>query len=114
VDHYRKTRKETELDPDMPAPKPLIDPAQQEQETALLHRALQQMPEEKKEILILARFQELKYDEIARLIGCEVATVRVRVHRALQELRQVFRQLESGAAGSTAGKQIPRRLGHEM
>src|SRR5438045_5886173 len=97
----------------MPAPKPLIDPAQQEQETALLHRALQQMPEEKKEILILARFQELKYDEIARLIGCEVATVRVRVHRALQELRQVFRQLESGA-GPAAGKQIPRRLGHEM
>src|SRR5438045_163258 len=73
-----------------------------------------QVPDEKKEILILARFQELKYDEIARLIGCEVATVRVRVHRALQELRQVFRQLESGAAGSTAGKQIPRRLGHEM
>jgi Sigma-70, region 4 len=56
----------------------------------------------------------LKYDEIARLIGCEVATVRVRVHRALQELRQVFRQLESGG-GPIAGKSIsPRRLGHEV
>jgi RNA polymerase sigma factor (sigma-70 family) len=114
VDHFRKTRKETELDPDMPAPKPKVDPAQQEQETELLQRALQQMPEEKKEILILARFQELKYDEIARLIGCEVATVRVRVHRALQELRQIFRQLESGG-GPIAGKPIsPRRLGHEV
>jgi RNA polymerase sigma-70 factor (ECF subfamily) len=119
VDHYRKTRPQSELDPETPAPAPSVDPAQQQEETMLLHRALMQMPEEKKEILILARFQELKYDEIARLIGCEVATVRVRVHRAVQELRQIFRQLESGSAGgnsaSAAGKHIPpRRLGHEV
>ena len=119
VDHFRKTRPQTELDPEMAAPPSPFDPAQRQQESTLLHQALTQMPEEKKEILILARFQELKYDEIARLIGCEVATVRVRVHRALQELRQIFRQLESGVGGSknssTAGKRIPpRRLGHEM
>ena len=68
--------------------------AQQKQETELLYRALQQMPEEKKEVLVLSRFQGLKYEEIAQLLGCEVGTVKTRVHRALQELRRLF---EKGA-----------------
>src|ERR1700736_4311762 len=58
VDHLRKTRPQTELDPEMPAPLPHTDAAQQEQETRLLHQALMSLPEEKREILILARFQE--------------------------------------------------------
>jgi RNA polymerase sigma-70 factor (ECF subfamily) len=55
------------------------------------------LPEDKRELLVLSRFQELKYDEIARLLGCEVGAIKVRIHRALQQLRQVFLQLESGA-----------------
>jgi len=46
--------------------------------------------------LILSRFQDLKYDEIAQLLGCEVGTVKTRVHRALQDLRQIFQLLEGG------------------
>jgi DNA-directed RNA polymerase specialized sigma24 family protein len=62
-----------------------------------LSDALMHLPEDKRELLVLSRFQELKYDEIARLLGCEVGAVKVRVHRALQQLRQIFLQLESGA-----------------
>ena len=69
------------------------DSAQQKQEAELLHRALLELSEEKREVLVLSRFQELKYEEIARLMGCEVNTVKVRVHRALQELRQIFQRL---------------------
>jgi len=72
------------------------DSAQQEQEVELLRRALQQLPEEKREILLLCRFQELKYEEIAALLGCELNTVRTRVHRALQDLRKAFHQLARG------------------
>jgi RNA polymerase sigma factor (sigma-70 family) len=103
VDHHRKTRPQTELDPEMAAPLPKTDPAQREQETALLRRALMYLPEEKREILILARFQELKYEEIASLVGCELPTVRVRVHRALQELREIYHRLERGGVQNTAG-----------
>jgi RNA polymerase sigma-70 factor (ECF subfamily) len=119
VDHLRKTRPQTELDPEMPSPLPQTDAAQQEQETRLLHRALMSLPEEKREILILARFQELKYDEIARLVGCELITVRVRVHRALQELREAFHQLERGggmnkAAAARSGRIPSGRVGNEV
>jgi RNA polymerase sigma-70 factor (ECF subfamily) len=74
---------------------PYADHVQQEQEAALLHRALMQLPEEKREILLLSRFQELKYDEIAQMLGCETGTVKVRVFRALKDLKTVFQQLEN-------------------
>jgi RNA polymerase sigma factor (sigma-70 family) len=98
LDHVRKTKPEGPLASEPIAPSPSSDPAQQKQEALLLQRALMQLPEDKREILILNRFQELKYVEIARLMGCEVGAVKVRVHRALQQLREAFRQLERGAA----------------
>src|SRR5271156_7155638 len=119
VDHYRKTPRHITFEPEMVPPVMPKDSAQQSQEVELLHRALMQMPEEKREILVLSRFQELKYDEIARLLGCELGTVKTRIHRAIQELRQVFRQLESGViaknSDSAGPKSIPpRRAGNEM
>jgi RNA polymerase sigma factor (sigma-70 family) len=119
LDHARKTRPETSFDPETPSPVSPSDPAQQKQEAKLLQRALMQLPEDKREILILSRFQELKYDEIARLIGCEVGAVKVRVHRALQQLRQIFHQLERGVAPNesdrAAGERIPPRgVGNEV
>jgi RNA polymerase sigma-70 factor (ECF subfamily) len=90
VDSFRKRRPEVSLEPEVePAIVP-VDSAEQRQEIQLLYQALLRMPEEKKEVLILSRFQGLKYEEIAQLLGCEVNTVKTRVHRALQELREVF------------------------
>jgi RNA polymerase sigma factor (sigma-70 family) len=97
MDYYRKTPRHETFEPEMIPPVAPHDSAQQEQEGALLHRALMQLSEERREVLILARFQELKYAEIARVVGCELNTVKTRVHRALQDLREAFRELERGA-----------------
>jgi RNA polymerase sigma factor (sigma-70 family) len=98
VDQLRRRRPETSWEPELsPAILP-TDTAQQAQETALLQRALMSIPEEKREVLVLSRFQDLKYEEIAQLMGCEVGTIKTRVHRALQELREIFFQLQSGKA----------------
>jgi RNA polymerase sigma factor (sigma-70 family) len=119
VDHYRKTPRHITFEPEMVPPVMPKDSAQQSEETELLHRALMQMPEEKREILVLSRFQELRYEEIARLLGCELGTVKTRIHRAIQELRQTFKQLERGLAPREAGPAVvktipPRRAGNEM
>jgi RNA polymerase sigma factor (sigma-70 family) len=98
LDYARKARPEARLAAEPIAPAPTTDSAQQKQEALLLQRALMLLPEDKREILILSRFQELKYEEIARLMSCEVGAVKVRVHRALQQLREIFRELERGAA----------------
>jgi len=42
---------------------------------------------------VLSRFQNLKYSEIAEILGCEVGAVKVRVFRAIRELGEIFGEL---------------------
>ena len=67
---------------------------QQHEELALLSIALRRLPEEKREVLLLSRYQEKKYKEIGIILGCSEATVKVKVFRALHELRIIYKQLE--------------------
>lgn len=95
VDNMRKQRPQVEIEDSLlPVVMP-ADRAQQTQETALLHKALMMLPEEKREILVLSRFQELKYEEIAKLLGCQPNAVKVKVFRALKDLREAYQQLEA-------------------
>jgi RNA polymerase sigma-70 factor (ECF subfamily) len=69
------------------------------QDVRLLRRAMDKLPADKRELLILARYQELKYEEIAQILGCEVGTVKVRVFRAVKALGQIYQEL-SGVKAS--------------
>lgn len=63
------------------------------QEIRLLRRALDRLPEDKREVLVLSRFQNLKYEEIAHVLGCEVGAVKVRVYRATKALGEIYFEL---------------------
>lgn len=63
------------------------------QEAVLIRRALEQLPEDKRQVLILSRYQNLKYEEIARIMGVEVNTVKVRVYRAVRALGEIYSEL---------------------
>jgi RNA polymerase sigma factor (sigma-70 family) len=63
------------------------------QDAIFLKEALQQLPDGKREVLVLSRFHNLRYEEIATILQCEVGTVKVRVYRALKELREKFCEL---------------------
>ena len=63
------------------------------QDSTFLREALQKLSEDKREVLVLSRFQNLRYQEIALILKCEVGTVKVRVYRALKELREKFCEL---------------------
>ena len=67
---------------------------QHEEEQELLAIAMSRLPEEKREVLLLSKYQEKKYAEIAELLGCTESTVKVKVFRALQELKTIYHQLE--------------------
>src|SRR3981189_3564656 len=69
IDHFRKTRPQVPFEPEMAPTVSPGDPAQQRQESELLHKALMGLPEEKRELLVLCRFQELPYEDVARLGG---------------------------------------------
>jgi RNA polymerase sigma-70 factor (ECF subfamily) len=63
------------------------------QEVALLKDALATLPIELREVLVLSRFHDLKYEEIAKVLDCSVGAVKMRVFRAMQELRDAFMKL---------------------
>jgi len=68
-------------------------PYDQEQEYQL-KRALDQLPQEYREVILLSRYEELKYDEIAEILQISVSLVKVRVHRGLKILREIYFQME--------------------
>ena len=67
--------------------------AAKNQDLVLLRRALERLPADKREVLVLSRFQNMKYDEIASILDCEVGTVKVRVFRAMRALEAAYHAL---------------------
>ncbi len=98
ADHYRKQGRETELTEESQEMLPSAQAAvsetlEEEQQAALLRAALDRLPASKREVLVMSRFQDLRYHEIARALGVAEGTVKVRVHRAMKDLREQFLQL---------------------
>ena len=62
-------------------------------DTARLHAAMAALDPDQRELLVLARFQRLKHEEIARLFDISVGAVKVRVHRAFKQLRDSYLRL---------------------
>ncbi len=56
----------------------------------LLEEALRRLPDPNREILILSRYQGLKYSEIAELLDCSVESIKTRIHRAIKQLRAIY------------------------
>jgi RNA polymerase sigma-70 factor (ECF subfamily) len=70
---------------------------QQQQETDLLQYALTKLSSDNREVLILSRFQELKYEEIARILNTTEGAVKVRIHRAMTALKNIYLRIENGS-----------------
>lgn len=70
---------------------PLSDePIKKKQELWALEKAMAGLSAENRELLILSRYQELRYHEIARILEISEGAVKVRMHRALQQLKANF------------------------
>ncbi len=67
-------------------------------EAKALQNAMANLSPESREILVLSRFQELKYFEIAQILDISVGAVKVRIHRAIAQLKTLYLQLESKIA----------------
>ena len=67
---------------------------QQDEELGLLSLALDKLPEDKREIILLSKYHDKKYREIGEILGCTEGAVKVKVFRAMQELKEVYWKLE--------------------
>lgn len=60
----------------------------------LLHRSLAMLNDEQRELLVLTRFQHMKYEDVAAIMDTTVANIKVKVHRAILKLREHYFELE--------------------
>jgi len=67
----------------------------QKDDISVLRRAMHLLPPEKREILVLSKFKEMKFSEVGEILGCSEGTAKVKAHRALKDLRTIFLQLET-------------------
>jgi len=55
-----------------------------------LDKAIARLRPEQKEIIVLSRFQGLKYEEISAIQNVSVPAIKVQMHRAIKQLRQFY------------------------
>lgn len=64
----------------------------------LLRKSLKELSADKREIIVLSRYEGLQYKEIADILDCSENAVKVKAHRALKELKVIYSQLEKNQA----------------
>jgi len=60
----------------------------------LLNQALNRLSVEDKELILMSRFQKLKYSEIAEIADTTVGAVKTRVHRAIMKLKVEYFKID--------------------
>jgi RNA polymerase sigma-70 factor, ECF subfamily len=97
ADHFRRASRWKRAASDLQEP---VDEAplppqkiEADERLARLHRALERISTEDREVLLLARYEDLSAAELAEALGCSNGAARVRVHRALTRLRRRYEEL---------------------
>lgn len=98
IDHYRKEKRtpvpveidESRLeDEDDEA----VVEDRKEHKKNMLEAALDRLDEDKREIIVLSRYEGLKYKEIADILGTTEGAIKVKMFRAMKELKDLVTTL---------------------
>ncbi len=93
--YYQKTKKErtNEIDDDLLGSNETAVSESKQEELDHLQRALLKLKSSERELIVMHRFQEIKYDQIAQIIGSSENAVKVKTHRALKKLKEIYFQI---------------------
>lgn len=70
---------------------------EQSEVNALLTRALQQLPEAQRHVIILAKYQGFSFEEIGQMLGCSGSAAKQKGYRAMQQLKEILIKSGKGA-----------------
>lgn len=82
---------EEEIDYIDPQPNALAN-LEQKERAALVHKALAQLPDPLRQVLVLRDLQELSYEEMAQLLRWRMGTIKSRLFRARKELAHLLKE----------------------
>jgi RNA polymerase sigma-70 factor (ECF subfamily) len=94
-DHWRSRGREKNAteglklvtDTELPAAGERLESTEQQLK---LKRAIEQLPEAQRQVLMLRYYSNLKFVEIAEMLGCPLNTALGRMHKAVLKLRQLM------------------------
>jgi RNA polymerase sigma factor (sigma-70 family) len=94
--HYQKTKKERSniIDDDIMESDEMVVSESKQEELDHLQKTLLKLSNSDRELIVMHRFQEIKYEQIAQIIGSSENAVKVKVHRALKKLKEIYFQKE--------------------
>jgi RNA polymerase sigma-70 factor (ECF subfamily) len=85
-----------------------------EEQTGLLLAAMAKLPDEFREALILSEYEGLSYEEIGRMMGASLSTIRIRIFRAKARLRKmllpVIEDLNRSAGGNPLDPENKKKI----
>jgi RNA polymerase sigma-70 factor (ECF subfamily) len=73
----------------------LADGIQKAQVTEHVRRALQGLPPDMRQVIVMKEYEGLKFSEIAEILGIPISTVKTRMYTGLGELRKRLAHLQS-------------------
>jgi RNA polymerase sigma-70 factor (ECF subfamily) len=101
IDHYRRKKPVPISDGLMRTYSDPVEPMDRmldrKQEIRLLVKAVQQLKELEKEIVLLRFVEGLSHEEISAMVGRSPSSCRVILHRALKALRSILAKMEGSA-----------------
>jgi len=74
---------------DHQTPEDVILASEQQQ---ILHKALEQLKESYRTILVLREMEELSYEDLSRVLGCSIGRVKSRLYEARMQLRKILKR----------------------
>jgi RNA polymerase sigma-70 factor (ECF subfamily) len=84
----RRKKQTYALSENIPVPDCSEDEKFSAEDAAMIHRCLAKLKPDHKEVLLLRFLEQMSYEQIAKVIGCNVGTVRSRIHYAKISLRK--------------------------
>jgi RNA polymerase sigma-70 factor, ECF subfamily len=99
LDYKRKSRREMfrneplaeNLPSDEPSPDQLYESSEK---TAAVQLAFQNLPEKLRAAIVLREMEGLSYEEIARVLHTSIGTVKSRISRAREQLRNLLKKIK--------------------
>ncbi len=104
-DHMRREKRLQPMDDQQRDQQPGLEPGPDKtvadhQGGQLLHKALGLLPTAAREVIWLGRFHFDGYTELGQALDCSAGTARVRMHRAMKQLREAFLHLSEDSANA--------------
>lgn len=91
-DHYQKQKNKDQRLEDQLYKIEEINHTQGIETSEELNRALDQLSTSDRELIIMNRYQGIKYQEMAEIVGSTEGAVKTKVHRAIQKLKKYYLQ----------------------